>query len=138
MRRAFLWISLVLSSFVVVGIIVQLYLIAAWVFGAHGALDAHKNFGGAAVHPAEILTFLVSFGAWWRNWRNIGISFALGLLGTIQVFFAGDVKHPKNGYVHGFHGGLALFVAALALYIAWREARALGLVGGRPERPAAV
>jgi hypothetical protein len=129
MRRVFLWLSLVLSVIVVVGIVVQLYLIAAWVFGEGGALDAHKDVGGIVVHPAEILTFLVSFGAWWKNWRNIGISFSLALLGTIQVGFAGDLNHPGNGYVHGVHGGLALFVAAIAVYIAYREATALGLRG---------
>src|SRR5581483_1747775 len=131
MRRVFLWASLTLSAIVVVGIVVQLYLIAAWVFGATGALDAHKNVGGIVVHPAEVLTFLVAFGAWWRSWRNIGLSFALALVGTIQVFFAGDVDNPKHGYVHGLHGGLALVVAAIAVYVARREARTLGLLTPR-------
>jgi hypothetical protein len=132
MRRTFTWISLVLSVVVVLGIAVQLYLIAAWIFGESGALDAHKVVGGAVVHPAEVLIFLVSFGAWWKVWRNVAQSFGLALLGTIQVFFVGDVKDPGNGYLHGLHGGLALFVAAYACYIGWREARALGVVGVRP------
>lgn len=131
MRRVFLWASLTLSAIVVVGIVVQLYLIAAWVFGATGALDAHKNVGGIVVHPAEVLTFLVAFGAWWRSWRNIGLSFALALVGTIQVFFAGDVDNPKHGYIHGLHGGVALVVAAIAVYVARREARTLGLLAPR-------
>ena len=135
MRRPFVWISLVLCWIVILGIAVQLYLIAAWVFGESGALDAHKFVGGAIVHPAEILVFLVSLGAWWRNWRNVGVSFSLALLGTIQVFFAGSLNDPSNGYVHGLHGGLALFVAALAYYIARREARALG-VGNSRRSPA--
>lgn len=127
MKRVFLWVSLVLASIVVIGIVIQLYLIAAWIFGAgKGALDAHKAVGGAVVHPAEILVFLVSFGAWSKDWRNIGISFSLALLGTIQVFLAGNVTNPSNGYLHGLHGGLALFVAALAVYICWREKNALG------------
>jgi hypothetical protein len=136
MRRTFTWVSLALSVIVVGGIAVQLYLIAAWVFGASGALDAHKAVGGAIVHPAEVLVFLVSFGAWWRVWRNVAVSFGLALLGTIQVFLAGDVKDPGSGYLHGLHGGLALFVAAYACYIAWREARALGLVGAPVAAPA--
>jgi hypothetical protein len=131
MRRPFVWISLVLCWIVIAGIVVQLYLIAAWIFGESGALDAHKFVGGAIVHPAEILVFLVSLGAWWGNWRNVGVSFSLALLGTIQVFFAGSLNDPGNGYVHGLHGGLALFVAALAYYIALREARALGLGASR-------
>ena len=136
MRRPFVWISLVLCWIVILGIAVQLYLIAAWVFGESGALDAHKFVGGAIVHPAEILVFLVSLGAWWGNWRNVGVSFSLALLGTIQVFFAGNLNNPSNGYVHGLHGGLALFVAALAYYIALREARALGVGTSRRRPPA--
>jgi hypothetical protein len=131
MRRPFVWISLVLCSIVVIGVAVQLYLIAAWVFGEGGALNAHKVVGGAIVHPAEILAFLVGLVGWWGNWRNVSVSFSLALLGTIQVFFAGSVNNPHDGYVHGLHGGLALFVAALAAWIARREARALGVVGAQ-------
>ncbi len=125
MPRAFRWISLVLSVIVVFGVIVQVYLIASWIFGESGALDAHQLVGAAVVHPAEVFVVLASFGAWWRVWRNIGVSFGLALLGTVQVFLVGDVNDPGNGYVHGLHGGLALFVAALAAYIARRELRAL-------------
>jgi hypothetical protein len=120
-QRVFLWISFVLSVAVVAGIIVQLYLIAAWIFGASGALDAHKFVGGAIVHPFEVLVFLISFGAWWKNWRSIGTSFSLALLGTMQVFFVGSATDPNNGYIHGLHGGLVIFVVALACWIARRE-----------------
>jgi hypothetical protein len=131
MRRPFVWISLVLSSIVLVGIVLQLYFIAAYIFGASGALDTHKFVGGAIVHPAEVLTFLVAFGAWWRNWRNIGLSFGLALVGTLQVISAGDVG-GKHGYVHGLHGGLVLFVVWIAWLVARREMRALGVGFGRP------
>ena len=134
MRRPFVWISLVLTWVVLAGLVVQLYLIAAYIFGAGGALDAHKTIGGVVVHPAEVLVFLVSIAAWWRVWRNIGLSFALALTGTIQVFFAGDVG-GKHGYLHGLHGGLVLVVAWIAWLIARREWRALGL--GRTAAPAA-
>ena len=127
-RRAFLWVSFGLSMLVLAGIVLQLYFIAAWLFGAgNGALDAHKAVGGAVVHPAEVLIFLAAFGAWWRNWRAIGWSFALALLGTIQVFAVGDVANPKDGWWHGLHGGLVLFVVALAVYVARRDRAALGL-----------
>jgi hypothetical protein len=49
------------------------------------------------------------------------------LLGTLQVVFVGDVEAPGNGWLHGLHGGLVIFVVALAAYIARREGRALGL-----------
>jgi len=132
MRRTFRWISLALAVIVVVGVVVQVYLIASWIFGESGALDAHQTIGGAVVHPAEVFVFLASFGAWWKVWRNIAVSFGLALLGTVQVFLVGDVQDPGSGYVHGLHGGLALFVAALAAYIARRELRAL-----RSESPVA-
>ena len=132
MRRRLIWISLVLCSLVVVGIVVQLYLIAAWIFGESGALGAHKTIGSAIVHPAEILAFLVALGGWWGNWRNVAVSFSLALLGTIQVIFVGSIDDPSNGYLHGLHGGLALFVAALAALIARREARKLGVISARP------
>jgi len=100
-------------------------------FGESGALGAHKVVGGAVVHPAEVLVFLVALGGWWRQWRNVAWSFALALLGTIQVFSVGDLEEPGNGWLHGLHGGLVIFVVALAAYIARREARALGLGAAR-------
>jgi hypothetical protein len=128
MRKPFVWISLVLSWIVLVGIVLQLYFIAAYIFGAGtGALHAHEDFGGAVVHPAEILVFLVSLVAWWRNWRNIGLSFLLALLGTAQVFLAGDVNKGTHGWLHGLHGGLVVFVVWIAWLVSHREMRALGI-----------
>ena len=94
------------------------------------------SVGGAIVHPAEVLTFLVAFGAWWKNWRNIGLSFSLALVGTIQVFFAGDVNKGTNGWLHGLHGGLVLFVVWIAWLVSKREMRALGVSFGRPSAAA--
>ena len=131
MRRVLVWISFVLSIVVLVGIVLQLYFIAAWAFGESGALDAHKVVGGAVVHPSEVLIFLVALGAWWGQWRSVGWSFALALVGTVQVFFVGDLQEPGSGWVHGLHGWLVIFVVALAAYIARRDARVLGLAPAR-------
>jgi hypothetical protein len=130
-RRTFLWLSLILCCIVLVGIVLQLYFIAAWSFGAGDALDAHKTLGGVVVHPAEVLVFLVAFGGWWRQWWSIGWSFALAVVGTGQVFAVGDLQKPGHAWLHGLHGGLVLVVVALAAYIALREARALGLMRSR-------
>jgi hypothetical protein len=43
------------------------------------------------------------------------------------VATVGDIEKSGNGWVHGLHGGLVIFVVALAASIARREARALGL-----------
>jgi len=134
MRRPFVWASFLLAVAVLVGLVLQLYFISAWVFGSSGALSAHKDVGGFVVHPLEILAFVAALIGWWGNWRNVLWSLALPVLGTVQIFLVGDLQDPGNGWVHGLHGGLVLFVAALAVMIAVREADALGL----RRRPAAA
>jgi hypothetical protein len=134
MRRWFIWASLVLAILVLVGIALQLYFIAAWTFGSSGALSAHKDVGGVVVHPLEILTFVAALIGWWGTWRNVLWSLALPVLGTIQIFFVGDLEKPEDGWVHGFHGGLVLFVIAAAALIVAREADALGVRRTRGSR----
>jgi hypothetical protein len=131
-RRSFIWASLLLAVAVLVGLALQLYFIAAWIFGSSGALDAHKDAGTFVVHPLEIFAFIAALIGWWRVWRNVLWSLALPILGTVQIFFVGDVQDPGNGWVHGLHGGLVLFVAALAWMIARREAVAMGVRRGTP------
>jgi hypothetical protein len=112
----------------------QLYFIAAWLFGASGALDAHKNVGGFVVHPFEILTFVAALIGWWGVWRNVLWSLALPVVGTVQIFFVGDLKDPGNGWVHGLHGGLVLVVAALARSSLGATGLRLGFVARSPRR----
>jgi hypothetical protein len=131
MRRPFVWASLLLAVAVLVGLVLQLYFIAAWIFGSSGALDAHKDAGTFVVHPLEIFAFVAALIGWWGTWRNVLWSFALPILGTVQIFFVGDLQDPGNGWVHGLHGGLVLFVAALAGIIARREADALDVRSSR-------
>ena len=137
MRKAFLWINLVLATFITLAIFVQAYLITAYVAGAgQGALDAHGNLGFAAIHPAEVFVFLTAFGAWPRAWRWIGFTFFLAVLGTVQIILAPDDSNPGNGWVHGLHGLLALVVMATAAVIAYRAMRDLGLRRGRGDADA--
>jgi hypothetical protein len=133
MRRLFIWLSLLLAAAVIVGLVLQLYFIAAWIFGSGGALDAHKNVGTFVVHPLEIFAFVAALIGWWRAWRNVLWSLALPILGTVQIFFVGDLQDPGNGWVHGLHGGLVLFVAAIAAIIVRREVDTLGLRRRMPE-----
>jgi hypothetical protein len=133
MRRLFIWLSLLLAAAVVVGLVLQLYFIAAWIFGSGGALDAHKNVGTFVVHPLEIFAFVAALVGWWGAWRNVLWSLALPILGTVQIFFVGDLQDPGNGWVHGLHGGLVLFVAAIAAIVVRREVDALGLRRRMPE-----
>ena len=75
---------------------------------ARSALDAHGFLGFAIIHPAELLVFLTAFGAWPRQWKWIGFTFFLFVLGTVQIFLAPPEDDPASGWVHGFHGLLAL------------------------------
>ena len=126
MRRAFLWIQLALAVIVAVGVWLQVYFIASFFFGAADALDLHEAIGGVVVHPAEVLAFLVAFGAWPRNWAKIGFAFSFAVLGTVQIFFTGG-----DNWVGGLHGLLALAVLVVAVYIVKWNTDALGLRRGR-------
>jgi hypothetical protein len=84
----------------------QLYFIAAWIFGSGEALDAHKDVGTFVVHPLEIFAFVAALIGWWGTWRNVLSSLALPILGTVQIFLVGDLQDPGNGWVHGLQGGL--------------------------------
>lgn len=129
MTRAFLWITLVLATLVVVGVVLQVYFIASYAFGAgQDALDIHEGLGNA-VHGVEVLTFLATIGAWWRRWWDIGLGFALAVVGTVQIAFTeGD-----EAWVNGLHGLFAMIVFVLAAIIAHRAMRGLGL--GRHGEP---
>jgi hypothetical protein len=132
MRRIFLWINFVLATLIVVGVFIQAYLITAYATGAgEDALDAHGFLGFAIIHPAELLVFVTAFGAWPRAWRWIAFTFFLFVLGTVQIFLAPPDEDSASGWVHGFHGLLALFVMVTAAVIAHRGMRDLGLRRGR-------
>ncbi|OFW72523.1 MAG: hypothetical protein A2Y55_11870 [Actinobacteria bacterium RBG_16_68_12] len=136
-RRLFLWVSSIAASLVVVGVVLQLYFVAAWAFGENDAIDLHSGVGNL-VWLFEIIVLVAGLVAYWGAWRQVGLSAALPVLGTIQIFFVGDVDDPSenvSGWIHGFHGGLAIFVFALALAIGYRDMKALG-VHGRGEATA--
>lgn len=130
MRRAFLWINLVLSALIVLLIFLQAYFITAYIAGAgESALDAHGLTGFLFIHAAELFVFLTAFGAWPRAWRWIGFTFLLFAVGTIQIFLT-PVEERTNGWLHGLHGLLALVVMVMAAVIARRGLRDLGLMRG--------
>ena len=122
MRRTFLWINFVLASLIVPLIFLQAYLIASYAMGAgEGALDAHGIVGGLFIHGFELLVFLTAFGAWPKQWRWIGVTFGLFVLGTVQIFLLPPDEDPGSAWVHGLHGLFALFVLVYAAYIVKRD-----------------
>lgn len=135
--RAAVWVNLVFASIVVIGVFVQVYLIAAYASGAgESALDAHGFVGGLVVHLSELIVFLSALAAFWGNWKWIGVNFSLFALGTIQIFLSPPDEDPASGWIHGLHGLFALFVLVLAALIVHRDKRLLGL--GRAAGPGSV
>jgi hypothetical protein len=125
-QRIGLWGTLIFAALTVVGMGIQVYLIAGTIFGEDW-LDTHKGFG-KVTHRFYILTFLSALLAAWPNWRTTLWPFVLAALGSVQAFLAfdGDVG-GDNGAIHAFHGALAPIVFAIALWIVWRTYVALGL-----------
>ena len=126
MTRAFQWITFVLANLVAIGVVLQVYFIASYFFGAgEDALDIHEGLGGA-VHGVEILVFLAAIGAFWKRWGLVGLAFSLPVVGTIQLAFT-----EGEDWVGGLHGLFAVAVLVIAAVIGHRAMHALGIGRGR-------
>ena len=135
-NRAATWVHLIFASIVVLAVPLQVYFIASYFSGAgEGALDAHGFTGGLVIHGSELIVFLASLVAFWGLWKWIGWSFFFLLFGTVQIFLAPPDEDPASGWVHGLHGLFALLVFLLAAFLAYNDARLLGLIR-RAEAPA--
>jgi hypothetical protein len=120
--RGFQWAVLILSSLVALGVFLQVYFIASYMFGAGtDALDLHKDIGGI-VHGVELLVFIAALVGFWKKWADVGWAFALALIGTVQLGFS-----DGDDWVGGLHGLLALFVLVIAGIVSHRTMRALGV-----------
>jgi hypothetical protein len=78
-NRAATWVNLVFASIIVIGVFVQVYLIASYAMGAgEDALDMHGFVGGIVVHGSELLVFLSALVAFWGmgagSWSTSGSS----------------------------------------------------------------
>jgi hypothetical protein len=127
-RRVFLWISAVSASLVVVAVVLQVYFIAAWIFAAGGALDAHRAVGFFGIWILTKVVAVAGIVAYWRVWSPLAVSVGLAVLTEIQIFLVGSVDDQSenvSGWIHGLHGGGAVLVFALAAYIAYRDFNAL-------------
>ena len=117
------------ATVVVVGVFLQAYFITAYASGAgESALDAHAFTGGIVIHGSELIVFLSALVGFWRAWGWVAVNFGLFVLGTVQIFLSPPDDDPASGWVHGFHGMLALFVLVYAAVIVHRDMRLLGLM----------
>jgi hypothetical protein len=133
-NRAATWVHLIFATIIVLAVPLQVYFIASYFSGAgDAALDAHGFTGGLVIHGSELIVFLSSLAAFWGLWRWVGWSFFLFLLGTVQIFLAPPDEDPASGWIHGLHGLGALLVFLLAAWLAYRDARLLGLMRPRAD-----
>ena len=108
----------VVAALVVALVFVQVYLIASFIFGDAGALDAHMTVGRVTV-GCELLVLLTALIGWWGDWAQIKSAVALVFVGALQASLAKDIGNSPQ--VHALHGFLALAVAALAWSIVSRR-----------------
>jgi hypothetical protein len=121
------YVNLFAGAAVVVGVFVQIYLIASFIFGDSGALSTHETNGDIVV-AFELVAFLSALVGWRRASRTqLWLSVALFLVGAVQVSLAKDVGDSPG--VHALHGVFALVVVLLASAIV---ARALPVLFSRP------
>ncbi len=110
----------VAASVVVALIFVQLYLIGEYIYGSVGALQTHESVG-KAVPFIELLVFLTALVGWRSNRRQLGLSFALFIVGGIQVSFA--TTHwgttPSVRALHPTLAGAVVLLAAATAARAW-------------------
>ena len=129
MRRTPLWLVLLGSAVVVLGVLWQAFSIAAYVRGAgEGAIDAHLT-GSFFVHAGQLLIVIGAIWAWWGRWSDVGLALGFLVLSFAQLAFLGDTDE-QGGWVNGLHGFLALIVLLAGAWYFTRARRELGL--GRP------
>ena len=112
----------VAAATIVVLVCVQVYLIAAFIFGAGDALDMHMTLGKVVV-GVELLVFVTGLVGYWHDKREVRLSTALIVVGVLQASLARDIGSSPQ--VHALHGLLALFVLILSWMIAARTWSAL-------------
>jgi hypothetical protein len=96
LRRIFLWLFLLTTSAVVIGVFLQAFSIAAYARGAGSdALDLHTTVG-FLVHSIEIVVFLTALVAFWGMWRLVGLAALLPGVGLTPRGSRGRRRRPTR------------------------------------------
>lgn len=128
-RRVAGWLHLLFAIAIIAGVIVQVYLIGAYIFGAgQEALDLHKSLGWT-VHGFEGVVMLAAISAWLPR-VDLALSALLFVVGTAQVALASETM-----WIGGLHPLLALVVLSLAAVLTLRGIRRYGLASSARTRP---
>jgi uncharacterized membrane protein len=122
------------AATVILLVCVQVYLIAAFIFGDAGALTTHMTVGRVAV-GFELLVLATALVGYRHDRTELGLSGALALVGALQASLATDLGSSPR--VHALHGLLALAVLTLAWRIVARRAPGRRAAARRPDARAA-
>jgi hypothetical protein len=126
MRRAALWVVLLGSVVVVLGVLWQAFSIAAYVRGAgESALDAHLT-GSFFVHAGQLMVVFGAICAWWGKWDQVALALGFFILSFAQLAFLGDTDE-QGGWINGLHGFLALIILLAGVWYFSRARRELGI-----------
>ncbi|HXG76217.1 MAG TPA: hypothetical protein VNJ53_06580 [Gaiellaceae bacterium] len=126
MKRAFLWLVLVGSVVVVLGVLFQAFSIAAYIrSGEEDWLDAHGGMS-LIVHLGQLAVVIGALGAFWGRWTAVGAAVGFLVLSIAQLFALGDTEE-EGSWANGFHGMLALVVLLAAVAYWQRAKRELGV-----------
>jgi len=132
MRRPSTLVYGYLSVLFMLGVVVQVFLAGLGIFGAE-SFDAHKDFGGILHGVTALILLAAIFGP--RTRMDIGLSFGLLVLTTVQLSLVGDSIREDAPGVAALHPVFALFVLGLAGVMAWRVL-GRGTAGPAPGPPA--
>jgi phage gp46-like protein len=127
LRRAARFLHPLLAGAIVGLVFLQVYLIAAYIFGDTGVLDTHVWVGRVVV-LLELLVLVTALVGWWGDRYEIGSAAALLLIGALQAGLAKDIG--SSAEVHALHALLALAVFGLAWSILVRTRGEVATVGG--------
>ncbi|HEY7268618.1 MAG TPA: DUF6220 domain-containing protein [Dehalococcoidia bacterium] len=114
-----------LAYLFVLGVVIQVFLAGLGIFGdnlqfAEGDdLDPHRFFGFVVMHIIPILMFIAALVGRMR-WTFIGLTVLLFLMVFLQSAW---VSHGNPNWVQAIHPTMAIFMFALAHFLAQRAGR---------------
>jgi hypothetical protein len=125
-KRNLRWLIFAGGVIVVLGVLWQVFTIAAYFRGAgDSALDAHTG-GSFFVHIGQLAIVVGAVIAYWGRWRDVGLAALFFVVSLVQVPLVGNTDE-QGDWVNGLHGVFALLILIGGLYFAqraWRELQA--------------
>ncbi|MCW2960501.1 MAG: hypothetical protein JWM25_505 [Thermoleophilia bacterium] len=107
----------------IVSLVVQFLLAGIGVMG--GDIDLHMAFGGLVLHLLIPFLLIVTAAIGRMGWAQVGWSFGLFVLLTLQIAMVGIGGDMDNNVVQGLHPALALLSWPYVYFMVLAPARAM-------------